>query len=351
MHRLLTIILLSLTVAPAVAQTPVPNYTLYQTVWKPYLAFPAGCRFQINWTKPIARGNVAPDIEREGKVDGRALIEDADRKVMSLMEWTKPVHDKSVNRLVMYLAAQDMRANTTFRVNAQIQSIRRPGEKFSGYGPAYVVFTRYMKTIAGGGVVTGLGGLISTAVNQGFYEFHVRVQISSGGNCFEEPVVYKFRKSENAASGGVPSDGAAIPAQSQSRSAGIVAGGSSGEMRPQTNLNTQGGEDGRRHPNLAIALAISNQTHQGVLAWSAIAGRANDNAIAECNSKYKSCYLARTIMPGSRECFVLTRSVNRPQLFWVATRNDIAVARIQALNHCSKAAGGGCKVVTWHCNF
>ncbi|MDD2468980.1 MAG: hypothetical protein PHI97_33845 [Desulfobulbus sp.] len=201
MIRLLSLTFAVLLAVPVVAQSEVPHYVLYETVRKPYLSFPPSCKNQISWTQPILKGNADPDIEQEGEVDGRVLIDNGEPmtskdKVMSLIEWTKPVHDMRVDRLVMHLAAQDMRRGTTFRAQTLIQGEISPGARISNYGPAYVVYTPYMKYLAGGGVVTGLGGLVNTVVNQGYYEFRIRVQISDGGNCFEEPVIYKFRRLE-----------------------------------------------------------------------------------------------------------------------------------------------------------
>nr|WP_320011558.1 hypothetical protein [uncultured Desulfobulbus sp.] len=201
MIRLLSLTFAVLLAVPVVAQSKLPQYVLYETARKPVLSFSPTCNTQINWTRPILKGNAAPDIEQEGEVDGRVLIENSEpmtskNKVMSLIEWTKPIHDMRIDRLVMYLAAQDMRRGTTLRVRTAIQGMVTPGARISNYGPDYQVFTPYMKYLAGGGAITGLSALISTIVNQGWYEFYVRVQVSDGGNCFEQPVVYKFRRLE-----------------------------------------------------------------------------------------------------------------------------------------------------------
>nr|WP_321466576.1 hypothetical protein [uncultured Desulfobulbus sp.] len=201
MIRLLSLTFAVLLAVPVTAQSELPQYVLYETVRKPVLSFPPNCNKQISWTQPIVKGNADPDIEQEGEVDGRVLIDNAEPmtskdKVMSLIEWTKPVHDMRVDRLVMHLAAQDMRRGTTLRAQTAIEGMISPGAKSSNYGQAYQVYTPYMKYLAGGGVVTGLGGLVNTVVNQGFYEFRIRVQITDGGGCFEEPVIYTFRRLE-----------------------------------------------------------------------------------------------------------------------------------------------------------
>ncbi|NEX23612.1 hypothetical protein G3480_25615 [Thiorhodococcus mannitoliphagus] len=171
--------------AHAVAQNADPEWVLAGETRKPYLSCnqPKDNGYQLNWTRPVVDGSGSQGIGSEGEIDGRVLYEG--NESMSVVEWTKPIHDRRIGKLVMHLSASDMRRRSTLRVQT---SISNGG---SQYGGVYSVYASPPSSSASGPA----GTLISSVVNVDRYQdFDLKVSITNGGNCYEEPVIYHFRR-------------------------------------------------------------------------------------------------------------------------------------------------------------
>ena len=168
-----------------VTQASAEEWVLAGESRKPYLSCNTNSGKRLNWTKPVLRGTGGPQsIEREGEIDGRVLYEDRD--VMSVVEWTRPVHDRNVDKLVIHLSASDMRNRTSLRVTPQIVL-----EGGSGYGGGdYSVYASPPARGAAGPV----GALISSVVNRNYRAFDLIIYITNGGSCYDYPVTYHFRR-------------------------------------------------------------------------------------------------------------------------------------------------------------
>lgn len=162
-----------------------PEWVLAGESRKPYLSCnqPRDNDLNLNWTKPVVRGSRPQGVEREGEIDGRVLYEGSD--YMSVVEWTKPIHDQRIGKLVIHLSANDMRKRSTIRVGTEVLT----GGGSSRYGGQYWVYAspNYRPS--------PVGALISSIVNRSDVQnFDLKVLISNGGNCYDEPVTYHFRR-------------------------------------------------------------------------------------------------------------------------------------------------------------
>ena len=174
-------------VASATAQAADPEWVLAGETRKPYLSCnqPKDNGLHLNWTKPLVRGGGQQSIESEGEIDGRVLYEG--NEYMSVVEWTKPVHDRRIGQLVMHVSASDMRKRSSLRIQWSF-STRGPD---GPYGWDYAVYASPPTPYAPG--PTGM--MSNSVVNKPQYQdFDLKVSISNGGNCYEEPVIYHFRR-------------------------------------------------------------------------------------------------------------------------------------------------------------
>jgi len=72
---------------------------------------------RLSWAEALLDSSAsATGIEREGEIDGRARY--AGEEIMSLVQWTRPVHDPSRDRQVIFLSAADMNRPTALRLRA-----------------------------------------------------------------------------------------------------------------------------------------------------------------------------------------------------------------------------------------
>ena len=138
---------------------------------------------RLSWAEAVLDTSAAPTgIEREGEIDGRALYEGED--ILSLVEWTKPVHHPNLDKLVIHFAASDMSKTTTLRVRADITV----GSN-TRFGDGYAVFA---SRVTHGAISSG--AYISSIVNQKYPSFYLRIRVSDGGSCWDDPVVYHFQR-------------------------------------------------------------------------------------------------------------------------------------------------------------
>lgn len=167
------------------AQTAEPEWVLAGETRKPYLSCnqPRDYGDDLHWTEPVIHGSGSQGIENEGEIDGRVMYEG--NEYMTVVEWTKPVHDRLISKLVIHLSASDMAKRSTIRVGTQILI---NGGTF-GYGGEYWVYasSAYQPS--------PVGALISRIVNEDRYQdFDLKLKISNGANCYDEPVTYHFRR-------------------------------------------------------------------------------------------------------------------------------------------------------------
>lgn len=162
-----------------------PQWVLDGASRKPYLS----CNqsrdngLKLNWTQPVLEGSRPRGIENEGEIDGRVLFEG--QNYASVVEWTLPIHDQRIGKLAIHLAANDMSRRSTLRVGTSL--LIRDGS--SEYGGQYWVYTStdYRPS--------HVGSLISSIVNEDdLQDFDLKILISNGGSCYEEPVTYHFRR-------------------------------------------------------------------------------------------------------------------------------------------------------------